>query len=284
MTGSLDRLAAIATHPAMPVRTRVLLALLCHADPEGRAWPSVNGLARRVASTERTVRRALSDLEASGLIHCEQRGRGGRSRGMTVWTIAPDARPDTWQTLLKGDGSDPPCSPQRGAEANTDSAAKEGPPKPPFPDERGAVSEQTLSETDRKPCPKRPPEPSMNLAREPMEKGGRDPTPLGVSTSAELWAVMLQHGLRPTGNTFAIRRDLIRCAEERMTPVQFEQLVLHAKSDPSIENPLGLICHWIGTPDLWRDVLEGNPNDLRFKPTASSGPQSAGDVLKRGIH
>lgn len=55
--------------------------LYFRADREGQCWPAVPTIAKDLKLSEKTVRRAISDLQRTGLIETEQRYRrsGGKS-------------------------------------------------------------------------------------------------------------------------------------------------------------------------------------------------------------
>ncbi len=63
----------------------VLLALADHASDDGTAWPAVPRIAARARTTERHVRRILSDLEAAGWV--QRTERAGTS---SVYRLTPD--------------------------------------------------------------------------------------------------------------------------------------------------------------------------------------------------
>ena len=58
----------LATRGVAATPAAVAVALWSHADAEGRCWPSQLRLARSVRRCERTVRTAVQDLEARGII------------------------------------------------------------------------------------------------------------------------------------------------------------------------------------------------------------------------
>ena len=62
-----------------PAADRLLREWLALADESGRCSPSTAALSRKLGVTDRTVRRALSDLVAEGRVRVDRRGRGGNS-------------------------------------------------------------------------------------------------------------------------------------------------------------------------------------------------------------
>lgn len=73
-----------------PTRKAVLMALANAANHHtGRCFPSVERLAHETEASERTVRRALDDLEAAGLIARERRRRDGGTLGTYVYRFPP---------------------------------------------------------------------------------------------------------------------------------------------------------------------------------------------------
>lgn len=90
----------------------VLLAIADRADEDGHdAWPSLAWLASKAKVSERTVRRALRELEAMGEL------RTGRQRGGSTYT-RPDRRPNAYQIVMKArednGGTDCPVDTPRG--------------------------------------------------------------------------------------------------------------------------------------------------------------------------
>jgi hypothetical protein len=66
----------------------VLLAIADSADKDsGEAWPSQRTIAKRSRQTERSVRNALSRLQADGWLTCEARTRPNGSRTSNVYTL-----------------------------------------------------------------------------------------------------------------------------------------------------------------------------------------------------
>ncbi|WP_231583663.1 helix-turn-helix domain-containing protein [Cellulomonas sp. A375-1] len=92
----------------------LLLVLADAANDEGRAWPSVATLARRVNRDERNVQRALAVLVGVGAVAREE--RRGRATAYTVTPgvgVAPGApaTPDVGVTPAPGAGVTPPPAP-----------------------------------------------------------------------------------------------------------------------------------------------------------------------------
>lgn len=83
-----------------PTQKVVLWALADHADDRGEAWPSIAGLIEATCLSERSVRGALRELEACGLIKTSP--GGGRNRTST-YRLAMEqngaARAETRQDL-----------------------------------------------------------------------------------------------------------------------------------------------------------------------------------------
>lgn len=76
-----------------PVRKAVLVALADFADEGHSSWPSVMRLAEMCEVSESTVRRALRELEAAGLIHVDRtrmRETGGQTSNL--YRLAVDGR------------------------------------------------------------------------------------------------------------------------------------------------------------------------------------------------
>jgi hypothetical protein len=67
-----------------PSRKAVLISLADQANDDGICWPSVNTLAERTCLDERTVQRAIQDLQAEG--HLTVQMRSGRS---TIYRLHP---------------------------------------------------------------------------------------------------------------------------------------------------------------------------------------------------
>jgi hypothetical protein len=87
------REAAPAERELTVTEAHVLIALASYADAAGECYPSLTTLAAAVRRGERETTRALSGLQAVGLI--ERRGRGpGRTR---LTRLDPDPRPAAGQ-------------------------------------------------------------------------------------------------------------------------------------------------------------------------------------------
>lgn len=93
----------------------VLLALADNANDEGECWPSIQTIARKTNLSERTVQRAIIDLEERRLVHTSPRyGRSTKyfitpamvspRQGVTPESVSPHPR----------QGVTPPPSPCRG--------------------------------------------------------------------------------------------------------------------------------------------------------------------------
>jgi len=73
--------------PADPMQRLVLLAIADHADDQGRAYPSMVGIASKCAMSERGVRGIIRKLEAGGWLNTRVGGgRGGKSH----YTVNPE--------------------------------------------------------------------------------------------------------------------------------------------------------------------------------------------------
>lgn len=73
---------SVYTSDHLPHRARsVYMYLRDRADREGKCWPAIPTIARELAISESTVKRAIRDLKAAGYIRTEQRWRenGGKS-------------------------------------------------------------------------------------------------------------------------------------------------------------------------------------------------------------
>ena len=73
--------------PCTGTRKLVLLALADHAHDDGRCWPGVQGLAIKCGLGERTMRAALADLAALGLIQSEARYRDDGSQSSNNYAL-----------------------------------------------------------------------------------------------------------------------------------------------------------------------------------------------------
>ena len=68
------------------------LALATHFNRQGTAWPSVRTLARESGCTDRTVRRALREIEQAGYLHIQRSGLGaGSGRTNRYQAVIPAA-------------------------------------------------------------------------------------------------------------------------------------------------------------------------------------------------
>lgn len=253
MAGLLDRLAVLAASDALPVKARVLLSLVCHADKDGRSWPSTSGIARRIGSTQRVVRKVLEQLAEAELVECEQRGKGGRSRGMTVWRVAPGASEDSWQSFVAGESGEKggpdrtPIDPERGSPQDR----KEGPPGASFGAERGSKIDERGSPQDRKGGPPRTPEPIRN----PVQPNGGSLARRDGATSSpqkQMLDRLAELGLRFGGNLFKVNALLLQAIEDGLVLDDLEDLVAEAQTG---RNPPGLFLSLIETAGTWRNVL-----------------------------
>jgi len=87
----------------------VLLALANHADDNGKCWPSQQKLSEATGFNERTIRRALAELEQGGYIEVsKEEHEDGHSR--RVYIINPDGRPGCDEADTES-GSEPDESP-----------------------------------------------------------------------------------------------------------------------------------------------------------------------------
>lgn len=73
--------------PPDPMQRIVLLAIADHADDQGRAYPSMVGIASKCGMTERGARGIIRKLEAAGYL--ETRIGGGRG-GKSHYTVNPE--------------------------------------------------------------------------------------------------------------------------------------------------------------------------------------------------
>lgn len=256
MTGILDRIAAVATSDGLPLRPRVLLALLCFANDHGEAWPSVPTLAQALGAGERKVREALKALEADGLIECESRGKGGRNGGTTHWLIAPQATAGGIAGLRNpaenGQGLGPENPAENGQGYSAENPAEIGQGIGPKPCPNRA---ETLPESGPKPCPNRAANYTIEQTKKTMEAperpmdGSRDGPRLG-----DLLDVLERFGLRVDSRArFRFGSRVTLAGREGLTTNDLTALVRKAKAEG--ENPLGLLWHWLEVPTRWRDVL-----------------------------
>ena len=261
MSGLFDRLAVLALSPELPVSSRVLLTLVCHAGRTGTAYPGVPSMARRLNVTERSVRRALAQLEKAGLIQCDARGKGGRGCGMTRWRVAPGAADGAWLLFVKEDESGPPFDAETLTGSDTVSAA---------------AAAETLTDCGRnpdgsgsKPCPNPSAEPN------PRTDGTTGP-------ARDFYRVLKLHGMVPTGNPHRFALQLLRAIEEGLTPDVLARLCRLATAEADV-NSTGLLVHWLSTPLLWSEVDAGAVSTTRYKPTASEtrGAEHVGRIARR---
>lgn len=74
-----------------PAQKVVLLALADHSDDDGKCWPSIRRLVKKVNVTDRTVQRVIRDLQAAGLVSVEPRPRpDGRGATSNLYRLALD--------------------------------------------------------------------------------------------------------------------------------------------------------------------------------------------------
>jgi hypothetical protein len=121
----------------------VLLALADNASDDNRcAWPSIETLARKTCLSERSVQRALRDLEADGLLRIVRPGGrvGGQNR-TTIWQVFPDPEPAANAPANRGrqiDGGDNPVGGDAGGTLGVTSVSPE-PPVGTISSERGGA-------------------------------------------------------------------------------------------------------------------------------------------------
>ena len=100
---SLKVMSAVWESNAGPAVSRmVLLALADFADDSGKAWPSINAIAKRCAISARSVNRCIAELEANG--HLERERRFNNSN---MYKLTPRTEP-TPDTASGGDTTSPP--------------------------------------------------------------------------------------------------------------------------------------------------------------------------------
>lgn len=78
----MRKLEQIYTDDLLSHRARtVYIYLRDRANREGKSWPALGTIARDLALSKSTVKRAIADLKAAGYLETEQRWRrnGGRS-------------------------------------------------------------------------------------------------------------------------------------------------------------------------------------------------------------
>lgn len=276
MTGVLDRIAAGVLSDAMPVRSRVFLALVIYANREGDAWPSMPTLAKLVRTERRVVQRALRELEDAGLVFCRHRGKGGRGGGTSTYRVAPGAHEGLFNEALKGDCPDRSCEGEKG-----------GPDSHPLPqkgDQGGhGLDPERATKSDQKGdqiVPKgRPPEPpDQYLTHKEPHSGDRPGRPFeseGEGLAArvgELVRLIEGHGLRIAGNPFVFRSRLLRACEEGLGEEELRGLLRRVSTG---QNPMGALAKLLEQPFDWRKAFD----ERVPKHASSSGARAAGDVL-----
>ncbi len=80
---------AAARTTGTPARKAVLLVLADTADAHGVAYPAVRHLVEVTELGERTVRRALADLEDAGLVRRHERRRASGRQRSSIYVLAP---------------------------------------------------------------------------------------------------------------------------------------------------------------------------------------------------
>jgi|GEM_PF-5841349 len=80
---------AAAQTTGSPARKAVLLVLADTADAHGVAYPAVRHLVEVTELGERTVRRALADLEEAGLVRRHERRRASGRQRSSIYVLAP---------------------------------------------------------------------------------------------------------------------------------------------------------------------------------------------------
>lgn len=73
-------------------RKFVLITLADYADDDGNCWPSIASLCKRTSLSERTVRRAIRDLEACGYLRSQQRFGDSTKYVVTPVTVTGGVR------------------------------------------------------------------------------------------------------------------------------------------------------------------------------------------------
>ena len=97
----------LATNLSMPARF-VFVALTLHTDRENTAWPSIGRLAIETGSSDRTVQRALRELEAFGdVVSVERPGASTLYRLNPRHSDRGDTESGVTQTTERGDKSAP---------------------------------------------------------------------------------------------------------------------------------------------------------------------------------
>lgn len=61
--------------------------LLLRSNEEGQCWPAVPTISRELQISEKTVRRAINDLKAKGLLATEQRYRRSGAKSSLMFQL-----------------------------------------------------------------------------------------------------------------------------------------------------------------------------------------------------
>ena len=61
--------------------------LLLRSNQDGQCWPAVPTIARELQLSEKTIRRAINDLKAKGLLTTEQRYRRSGAKSSLMFQI-----------------------------------------------------------------------------------------------------------------------------------------------------------------------------------------------------
>lgn len=72
-----------------PTTLAVWVAIAEYANRVGIAWPGQGSIAQKVGVTDRTVRRAITELEAIGALDVERRGRQKTNSYIVHWGWSP---------------------------------------------------------------------------------------------------------------------------------------------------------------------------------------------------
>ena len=96
--------AAVLTNSELSdFAVRVYALLQLHADSNNRCWPGQDRLANMSGRSERTVRRALTELETANLIQSIRSGRGKTNKYEIMtgqnWPIKQGMTGQTWPVL-----------------------------------------------------------------------------------------------------------------------------------------------------------------------------------------
>jgi hypothetical protein len=103
------------TQTGSPTRRIVLYVLADYADEAGTCWPSQRTIADQTELNERTVRRALGELEEVGLIRRIQRARPNGSRTTDRIELALERPPDREPAPAPDRGTGGPRTEEPGA-------------------------------------------------------------------------------------------------------------------------------------------------------------------------